>query len=271
MPRLWTSPRLTSWVDADRETVLRFEAADDWLVSVRRHMRRIATLDADVALPMLGDAIEPGAPNDYPALVVRFAPSRKRASRTMDLPRACALVERMAHLVPAHATLERESERDGALEALGPFDPALVVETDDGDRLVAPGLVYLAQLHDRGMRGMRGGHRLAHYRSTYDELRGNPALPHEITSLAVLLVELVSGREPYPTDNDFAYLTAVTKGAHEPIAPLLPTASRALVGVIEAALAIDVAARPSLDAFRDAVRAEAGGKLDSPRPWWKIW
>jgi len=278
MPRLWTSPRLTSWVDADRETVLRFESTGDWLAVVQKRMRRIGMLDADVALAMLGDAIETGAPQDPAALVVRFASSRKRASRTMELARACALVARVADLVRAHAALEPEADRDGPLDVLGPFDPALVVETDEGDRLVAPGLVYLAQLHDRGIRGMRGGHVLAHYRSTYDEIRGKPALPHEVTSLAVLLIELVSGREPYPTDNDFAYLTAVTQGAHVPIAPLVPTASRALVRALEAALVIDAAARPSLQAFREVLRAEPGvetlaraGVPAAARPWWKVW
>jgi hypothetical protein len=188
------------------------------------------------------------------------------------------LVARVADLVRAHAELEPEADLDGPFDVLGPFDPALVVETEEGDRLVAPGLVYLAQLHDRGVRGMRGGHTLAHYRSTFDEVRGKPALPHEVTSLAVLLIELVSGREPYPTDSDFAYLTAVTEGAHVPIAPLLPTASRGLVRTLEEALAIDIAARPRLDALREVLRAEPGvaalvGRTGtaSQRPWWKMW
>jgi hypothetical protein len=233
----------------------------------------VASLDAPVALPVIGDAIEKGEPAGYEALVVRFAPARARSERVLAPARACAVVAELASLVAAH-----RAQADP--EVLGPFDPALVVETDDGDRVIAPGLAKLAITHDQGVRGLRGGTRLSHYRSTVDQIRDTPGLPHEVTCLAVLLVELVAGREPYPTDSEFAYLTAVSKGEHDPIDTLAPRLGRELRRTIERALRVEAASRPSLEELRAALLAEPGARertstpeAEPPprRPWWKLW
>jgi hypothetical protein len=141
---------------------------------------------------------------------------------------------------------------------LGPYDPALVVQTDAGLRVVAPGFARLVQRHDAGIRGIFDGARVAHVRMTRDEARATPGLPHQVTCLALLVLELVAGREPYPLTSEVDYLGAVVAGAREPIDGFVPQLTAPLRRTIEQALLRDPAARPSLTELREALLAEPG-------------
>lgn len=272
--RLWTSPRSTGWVELAGKTTLHFESDPERVESLRKHLRRVAMLDAPAALPLVHDTIETSGAYEGKVLTAHFATARRRADRTMPVARAASFVAQLADLVRAH-------HEGGGEGVLGAFDPSLVVETDEGDRLIAPGLVRIGQANDSGIRGMRGGGRLAHQRITHDQLRASPALPDEVTSLAVLSIELVAGREPYPTDSEFTYMTAVTKGAHLPLETLVPSVSSALRRTLERALLVDASARPTLEALKSALLAEPGvSERAAPaqrdpedagpkKPWWR--
>jgi len=275
--RIWSSPRGTASVEIDaKATFLRFESDREWLEPLRAHLRRVAVLDAEVALTLSHDAIEESGGPNLAVLVARFAPARRRTDRQMSVARAAAFVAQLSELVRAHHAA-------GAEGVLGAFDPALVVETDAGDRLVAPGMERIIHTHDSGIRGMKGGGRIVHTRMTHDQLRARDrlGLPDEVTSLAVLLIELVSGKEPYPTDSEFTYMTAVTKGQHAPLDTLVPHLTRRLRQTLEHALSIDASARPTLEALKGALLAEPGaselasqapGSSAPPtKPWWKLW
>ena len=275
--RIWSSPRGTASVELDAKgTSLRFESDGEWLELVRTQLRRVAMLDGDIALPLQHDAIEESGEPNLSVLVGRFEPARRRADRVMSVPRAASFVVQLADLVRAHHAAGGEG-------VLGPFDPALVVETDAGDRLVAPGMERLIQQHDSSIRGMKGGGRIVHTRITHDQLRARDRLgvPDEVTSLAVLAIELVSGKEPYPTDNEFTYMSAVTKGEHTALDTLVPRLTRPLRDTLERALSIDASARPTLDALRRALLEEPGvaelsgqappSSATIAKPWWKLW
>lgn len=237
-------------------------------------MRRVATLGGEAALSLDHDTIEESGA-DATVLVARFAAARQRCSRVMATPRAAFFVAQLAELVHAH-------HASGGEGVLGAFDPSLIVETDAGDRLIAPGMVRITQQHDSGMRGLRGGTLVSHYRVTHDQLRAKPGVPDEVTSLAVLFIELVSGKEPYPTSDQFAYMTAVTAGAHLSLDELLPNVTQGLRTTLARALLIEASARPTLDGLKSALRAEPGvaelaHRSTSPsptantKPWWKFW
>jgi hypothetical protein len=68
--------------------------------------------------------------------------------------------------------------------------------------------------------------------------------------------------------------------ARHPIETLVPQATPTLRALLAQALHIDASARPTLDALRDALRAEPGvlvhTKPKDPlpattKPWWKLW
>ncbi|MBN8614316.1 MAG: hypothetical protein J0L92_27195 [Deltaproteobacteria bacterium] len=275
--RIWSSPRGTASVELDAKgTFLRFESDGEWLELVRTQLRLVAMLDGEIALPLQHDTIEESGEQNLSVLVARFEPARRRADRVMSVPRAASFVVQLADLVRAH-------HASGGEGVLGPFDPALVVETDAGDRLVAPGMERLIQQHDSSIRGMKGGGRIVHTRITHDQLRARDRLgvPDEVTSLAVLAIELVSGKEPYPTDSELTYMSAVTKGQHAPLDTLVPRLTRPLRHTLERALSIDASARPTLEALRSALLEEPGvaelSRQAAPssatiaKPWWKLW
>ncbi len=279
--RLWTSPRGTASIELDtKATVLSFESDDEWIGVLRKHLRRVAMLDAAIALGLVSDALEESGPRNLSVLVARFAPARRRADRQMTVARAASFVAQLAELVRAH-------HAGGGEGVLGAFNPALVVQTEVGDQLVAPGMERIIQSHDSGIRGFHGGSRIAHSRFTHDQLRARSELgePDQVTSLAVLLIELVSGKEPYPTDSEFTYMSAVTKGQHFPVDTLVPRATRGLRHTIERALRVELSARPTLDELRSALLAEPGVRElashaapsasssapGSGKPWWKLW
>ena len=276
--RAWSSPRGTAWMAFEGGApVLRFESDEEWHELARRAQRRLATLDSPAALPMIGDSVSPDAGQGWRVLVLRFAPASPRAARRISPVRAASLAVDLAALVQAH----REA---GGTEVLGPHHPAFVVTTDAGERFVAPGFARLAEDHDAGIRGMRGGGRISHTRFTCDQLRGTPGAPHEVSCLALLVIELVAGREPYPLANEMEHMRAVRAGDHEPLDPLVPELSRSLRRMFERALRVEAAARPTLRELCEALLAEPGvAELraraattgdEAPRPakpWWKLW
>ena len=272
--RIWSSRGGTAYVELDANaSIFRFESDREWLEEMRKHLRRVATLDHEVALTLERDAIEPSSPSNHELeLVVRFEGARKRSERLMSLPRAGSFIVRLSALVAAHHA--------AGGEVLGAFDPSLVVETEMGDRVLAPGMARITQQHDSNIRGIRGGGRVAHCRVTHDQLRSKPGLPDEVTSLAVLFIELVSGKEPYPTSDEFAYMQAVVSGAHHPLEALVPQATPRLRELLAQALRIDASTRPTFDALREAILAEPGvlaqvkpqeTELAAAKPWWKLW
>lgn len=276
--RIWSSPRGTACIELDANaSIFRFESDREWLEEIRKRMRRVAMLDSDVALALEHDSIDESGRETI--LVARFAPARMRRKRIMPMARAASFVTQLAELVQAH-------HAEGGEGALGPFDPELIVETDDGDKLIAPGMLRITQQHDSNMRGLRGGTLVRHCRVTHDELRGGggdtaPGLPDDVNSLAVLFIELVSGKEPYPTASEWDYMNAVVQGAHLPLDALLPKLTPALRDVLAQALRTDASARPTLPALSGALLAEPGVvahpkpspelQASAIKPWWKIW
>ena len=64
--RIWSSPRGTAYVELDTNaSIFRFESDREWLEEMRKHLRRVATLDHEVALTLERDAIEPSSPSNH--------------------------------------------------------------------------------------------------------------------------------------------------------------------------------------------------------------
>jgi hypothetical protein len=260
---LWSSPRGSARVTREGGLTLRFESDRDWLDLARLRLRRVASLDEAVLLPLSHETVEDDGAS-LPALVARHEDASSIPRSAWSPGRAAALVVALAPVVRAV-----QAQRDPF--PLGPFEPALMVAHEGRDRVLFPGLVPLAQSHDQGMRGIRGGSIVRHHRASPDLLRGELALPHEVFCLAVLAIELVCGREPFDTRDTMTYLRALTEGRAAPLETLVPAYQPATRERLDAALAPDPAARPSLDELVAALEAEVQRSGPTRRPWWRFW
>jgi serine/threonine-protein kinase len=142
---------------------------------------------------------------------------------------------------------------------VGPFDRELVWRRANNRALLfAAGLARRAYSHDRNMRGAMLTSR--HYRISPEEITANnivsPAT--DVYFAAYFLVELITGAEPFPTGETFAYLNAVKHG-HPEIPPGLPPE-------VTRAFDLDPTARPSAAELATALRSEPAPPRR--RSWW---
>jgi hypothetical protein len=225
----WESPRRTVGIDIDSATGTA-RATLDFLGPEWRKAAVVAVQDVvpSPALPagtvdgdhVLYDAREP----------LTYLPPRWN----VELPRACAIV---ADLCDALA---------GQLVVLGPFDRELVWVRPRGRALLlGAGLSRVAFRYDEGLRGAVMMSR--HFRTSAEELmHGRAAATTDVYYAAYLLVELVTGHEPFPVHDRLAYLTAVRSGRAE-----LPAGFPALSRAFDP----DPAARPSFGELAALLRA----------------
>ncbi|HEY0482948.1 MAG TPA: serine/threonine-protein kinase [Kofleriaceae bacterium] len=160
------------------------------------------------------------------------------ANWTVDVPRACAIVADLCDAIAAQPLV------------LGPFDRGLVwLRADGRPVLFGAGLSRVAYQHDRvEIRGMVA---VRHFRRSPEEILREASGPAtDVFYAAYLLAELVTGEEPYPTEDPFAYLQAVSGGQVQLPADL-PKIARAFDP--------DPAARPSIARFATLLRWGARG------------
>ena len=129
----------------------------------------------------------------------------------------------------------------------GPFEHGLVWVRPNGRAvLFGAGLARVALLLEAAMRG--GMMTPRHFRVSPEELAGDAATPAtDAFFAAYFLIELITGREPYPTGDAMAYATAIARGGAE-VPAGLPT-------LVARALAPDPAGRPSVAQLAAALRA----------------
>ena len=161
------------------------------------------------------------------------------ANWTIEVPRACTIVADLCDALAAQSMV------------LGPFDRGLVWLRPGGRPVMfGAGLSRIAYQHDgRGHAGMTA---VRHFRRSPEEIVREAEGPAtDVFFAAYLLVELVTGGEPFPTEDSFGYLQAVTGGKAR-IPASIPQVARALLP--------DPAERPAMARFATQLRwaARAG-------------
>jgi eukaryotic-like serine/threonine-protein kinase len=92
----------------------------------------------------------------------------------------------------------------------------------------------------------------------------------DVFFFGVMLFQLITGREPYPTKDEFAYLQAFAAGQRTPLSAARPEVPAALASVVDACLEHNPVARPDLTTLEQRLRA-LSPPAPAPRPWWKVW
>lgn len=87
----------------------------------------------------------------------------------------------------------------------------------------------------------------------------------DIYSLAVMLIELLTGKLLHVGDNDFDVMRSIVEGERVPVRQLLPT-QPALAKVLETALAHDADQRPACGEFRRALEEAVSHEPAPARP-----
>jgi len=101
-----------------------------------------------------------------------------------------------------------------------------------------------------------------HFRMSPEEVMGRPSSPAtDVYYAAYFLVELVTAAEPFPIDEEFAYMEAVRHG-HPELPPGLPVE-------VTRAFDPDPIARPSLSELEAALRETERAR--PRRSWWSRW
>jgi len=131
----------------------------------------------------------------------------------------------------------------------GDVSPANVLFTADGMPLLSD--LGLARVAGERLASVDG---TAEYVDPAVARGGEPDAAADVWALAAVCHHMLAGSAPHDGGSVAEVLTAATSGSRAPLGLLAPSAPRALVAAVEAALVADPAARPDAAAFASMLR-----------------